>query len=166
MSKIFLHWCRVMRQPDFCLGENNGADQLRSYCKADQRLCFCYKDSTISLLLKSKISKFYHLLWLHRPVYVGPVWKSRRLVFSRQGSLKLDTLTVQTLMRSLLVDQQTSFDRCYTAYYTIKTIILGMFLYERAIFSENGPKISCRIILLPVYFCLLQFVQFDFNFLM
>ena len=33
----------------FCLCENKGADQ---------RLCFCYTDSTISLLLKSKISSF------------------------------------------------------------------------------------------------------------
>ena len=30
----------VMRKPDFCLGENKGADQLRSNCEADQHLCF------------------------------------------------------------------------------------------------------------------------------
>ena len=40
---------RVMR---ICLGENKGADQLRSNCEADHRPCFCYTDSTISLLLK------------------------------------------------------------------------------------------------------------------
>ena len=33
---------RVMRNPDICLCKNKGADQLRSNCKADQRLCFCY----------------------------------------------------------------------------------------------------------------------------
>ena len=27
-----------MRKPGFCLGENKGADQLRSNCEADQRL--------------------------------------------------------------------------------------------------------------------------------
>ena len=32
-------------------GENKGADQLRSYCEADQRLCLCYMDSTIPLHL-------------------------------------------------------------------------------------------------------------------
>ena len=48
-----------MRKPDFCLCENKGADQLRSNCEADQRLCFRYTDSTISLLLKSEISSFY-----------------------------------------------------------------------------------------------------------
>ena len=45
-----------MIKPDFCLGENKGADQLRSHCEADQRLCFRYNDSTIPLLSKSKIS--------------------------------------------------------------------------------------------------------------
>ena len=28
-------------------------------CTADQRLCFCYMDSTVPLFLKSKISSFY-----------------------------------------------------------------------------------------------------------
>ena len=49
---------RVMRKPDFCLGENKGADQLRGNREADQRLCFRYSDSTIPLLSKSKISSF------------------------------------------------------------------------------------------------------------
>ena len=48
-----------MRKPDCCLCENKGADQLRSNCEADQRLCFQHRDSTISLLLKSEISSFY-----------------------------------------------------------------------------------------------------------
>ena len=45
-----------MRKPRLC--ENKGADQLRSNCEADQHLCFCYTDSTVSLLLKSEISSF------------------------------------------------------------------------------------------------------------
>ena len=49
---------RIMRKPDFCLGENKGADQLRGNREADQRLCFRYSDSTIPLLLKSEISSF------------------------------------------------------------------------------------------------------------
>ena len=48
-----------MRKPDFCQGENKGADQLRSNCEADQCLCVCYTDSTISLLSKSKISSLW-----------------------------------------------------------------------------------------------------------
>ena len=45
-----------MRKPAFCICENKGADQLRSNCVADQRLCFCYIDSTISLLSKMRNS--------------------------------------------------------------------------------------------------------------
>ena len=48
----------AMRKPDFCLCENKGADQLCSNCTADQRLCFRYMDSTISLLHESEISYF------------------------------------------------------------------------------------------------------------
>ena len=49
---------RAMTKPDFCLGENKGADQLRGNREADQRLCFRYSDSTIPLILKSEISSF------------------------------------------------------------------------------------------------------------
>ena len=47
-----------MRKPTFCICENKGADQLRGYREADQRLCFRYIDSTIPLLSKSDISSF------------------------------------------------------------------------------------------------------------
>ena len=68
-ESIIIHWCtqhmkalghmsRIVRKPDFCLGENKGADQLRGNREADQRLCFRYSDSTIPLLLKSEISSF------------------------------------------------------------------------------------------------------------
>ena len=48
-----------MEKPTICIGENKGADQLRSYCEADQRLCFRYTDSTIHLLSESKISSLW-----------------------------------------------------------------------------------------------------------
>ena len=35
-----LHVSRVMRKPAFCIFKNKDADQLRSNCAADQRLCF------------------------------------------------------------------------------------------------------------------------------
>ena len=46
----------VLRKPAFCICQNKDADQLRGNRKADQRLCFRYMDSTISLLPKSEIS--------------------------------------------------------------------------------------------------------------
>ena len=48
-----------MRKPVFCICENKDADQLRSNCAADQRLCFRYTDSTIPLLPKSEISSLW-----------------------------------------------------------------------------------------------------------
>ena len=50
------HMSHVMRKPAFCICENKDADQLRGNQEADQRLCFCYMDSTILLLPKSEIS--------------------------------------------------------------------------------------------------------------
>ena len=46
----------VMRKPAFYICENKEADQLRSNCAADQRLCFRYMDSAIPLLTKSEMS--------------------------------------------------------------------------------------------------------------
>ena len=47
----------ILRKPDFCICENKTADQLCGNHTTDQRLCFCYMDSTIPLLPKSKISR-------------------------------------------------------------------------------------------------------------
>ena len=49
---------RVVRKQDYCLCENKDADQLRSNCEADQRLCFHYTERTISHLHKTEISSF------------------------------------------------------------------------------------------------------------
>ena len=45
-----------MRKPAFCICENKGADKLRGKRAADQHRSFCYIDSTVLLLPKSKIS--------------------------------------------------------------------------------------------------------------
>ena len=73
-------------KPTICIGENKGADQLHSNCEADQRLCFRYSDSTIPVLLKSKISSFQLFSVL---VQVGLCWtcsETTLLVFPRGGS--------------------------------------------------------------------------------
>ena len=56
---LYSYLSHIVRKPDFCLCENKGADQLRSNCEADQRLCFHYMDSTIPLLPKSEITSIY-----------------------------------------------------------------------------------------------------------
>ena len=78
----YLYMSRIVRKPDFCLCENKGADQLRSNCEADQRLCFRYSDSIIPLLLIAKISS---LLPPFETVQAGlcRTWsETRRPVFS------------------------------------------------------------------------------------
>ena len=57
MYIVHVHMSHVVRKPAFCICENNGADQLRGNCEADQCLCFPYTDSSIPLLPKSGIFK-------------------------------------------------------------------------------------------------------------
>ena len=78
----------VVGKPTICLCENKDADQLRGNREADQRLCFIYWDSSISLLTKYKISSLKP-----SPVAVQPglcqTWsESTLLVFSHCGSNK------------------------------------------------------------------------------
>ena len=56
--KFNIYMSRLMRKPTICICENKDADQLRGNHAADQRLCLRYSDSTVPLLLKSKISSF------------------------------------------------------------------------------------------------------------
>ena len=62
-----------MRKPAFCICENKDADQLHSNCAADQRLCFCYTDSTIPLLSKSETLS----LWLSSVVVQPGLCRTR-----------------------------------------------------------------------------------------
>ena len=74
-----------MRKPAFCICENKDADQLRGNRKADQRLCFCYIDSTIPLLPIYEISSLKSSSVVVQP---GLCQKPRRSVFSQRGSYK------------------------------------------------------------------------------
>ena len=48
-----------MRKPAFCICENKDADQLRGNREADQRLCFRYTDSVLSINTKN-----YHFFFI------------------------------------------------------------------------------------------------------
>ena len=88
----------VMRKPDFCtcICENKDADQLRGSHEADQRLCFRYTDSTISLLPKYEITSFLPCYVAVQPGLCG-TWSetpktgflTTRLIY--QGYLRHDT---------------------------------------------------------------------------
>ena len=75
-----------MEKPTICIGENKDADQLRGNREADQRLCFRYSDSTIPLLLKSKISSFQLFSVLVQAGLCRACSKTTLLVFPRGGS--------------------------------------------------------------------------------
>ena len=75
-----------MRKPAFSICENKDADQLRSYCAADQRLCFCIRIVQSLFFLNLKFQASSHLQWLYSPVCVRPGQKPRRPVFSQRGS--------------------------------------------------------------------------------
>ena len=76
-----------MRKPDFCICENKDADQLRGNREADQRLCFCYTDSTVPLLSNSEISSLQPSSVAAEPGLCWTWSEPRRLVFSQRGSL-------------------------------------------------------------------------------
>ena len=75
-----------MRKPTICICENKDADQLLGNREADQRLSFRYTDSTISPLLKSKISRFYLFSVLVQAGLCQTCLETTLLVFPRGGS--------------------------------------------------------------------------------
>ena len=76
----------VMRKPAFSICENKDADQLRSNCAADQRLCFRIWIEQSLYYLNPKFKASSYLLWLYSLVCVGPGQKPRRPGFSQRGS--------------------------------------------------------------------------------
>ena len=61
-----------MRTPVSCICENKGADQLRSNCAADQRLCFRYIDMLVSDLAGNPEERCFFFSDSNIPIsYVG-----------------------------------------------------------------------------------------------
>ena len=80
-----------MGKPTICIGENKVADQLRSNCEADQRLCFRYSDSTVPILLKSEISSFCLFSVLVQAGLCRTCSETALLGFPRGGSMLCDS---------------------------------------------------------------------------
>ena len=78
----------LMGKPAICICENKDADQLHSIlnCKADQRLCFRYTDSTLPLLLKSEILSFWPASVTVQPDMCQTWSETTMLVLPRGGS--------------------------------------------------------------------------------
>ena len=91
-----------MRKPTFCICENKGADQLRSHCEADQRLCFRYTGSTLPLLYKSKISSHWSSSVTVQSGLCGTCSKSHCL-FSHVVAHILDVLCLTVFLQIQLL---------------------------------------------------------------
>ena len=75
-----------MRKPAFCICENKDADQLRGNHEADQRLCFRYTDSTISLLPKYEMASLQPSSVAVQPDLCGTLSETPKTVVSQRGS--------------------------------------------------------------------------------
>ena len=84
LAKRVEYLSRLVRKRTICIGENKDADQLRG--KADQRLCFLYMNSTLTLLLKSKISSFKPVSVTAQTGLCRTCSETTLLVFPRGGS--------------------------------------------------------------------------------
>ena len=77
-----------MGKPTICIGENKGADQLRSNREADQ--CFVFATRIVQFLyfINPKFQASSLLLGLYRSVCVGPGRKPH-CWFSHKAQIKL-----------------------------------------------------------------------------
>ena len=91
-----------MGKPTICIGENKDADQLPDNREADQCLCFRYTDSTIPLLPKSEIPRFYPFSMTVQTGLCRTWSETTLLVFPRGGSY-LSTLVISLLAVGWLV---------------------------------------------------------------
>ena len=98
-------------KPAFCICENKDADQLRSKCAADQRLCFATWIVQSLYFIYTKFQASSHLVWLCSLVYVGPGRKPRRPVFSQRGSYT-SLWTANTLSETVIPCFSEVFYKC------------------------------------------------------
>ena len=89
------------KKTTICIGENKGADQLRSTCEADKRLCFRYTYLTIPLLSKFKLSSLKPSSVTVQPGLFRTWSEPKSLVFARTGSYLIAQLRYQAKTNDL-----------------------------------------------------------------
>ena len=89
---------RITRKPDFCLGENKGADQPCSNCAVAAQLISTFVFATRKVqslfLLNPKFEASSPLLLLHIPVCCRVGTKPQKPEFSRRGSYDFRTFDI------------------------------------------------------------------------
>ena len=100
LAKLYAssHLSLVVRKPAFCICENKDADQLRGNREANQRLCFCYRDtcSTIPLLSKYEITSLLPSSVAVQPSLCG-TWSKT----PKTGFLTMNLICKFTFMRKV-----------------------------------------------------------------
>ena len=81
----------------FCICENKDEDQILT-AKLISAFVFATRIAESLFFLNPKFQASIHLLWLYRPVCVGPGRKPRRPVFSQRGSYEY-TLHVKLVIK-------------------------------------------------------------------
>ena len=83
--QVFFHnvtdLSHIMIKPTVCICKNKDADQLRSYCEADQLLCFHYTISTTPLLCKSKNFVLQAFFCVCRAQFVSDLFRNHIVGF-------------------------------------------------------------------------------------
>ena len=126
-----------MRKPTICICKTKGADQLRSNCKADQCLCFRYRDSIIPLLSKSNISSLQPSSVTEQPCMCRTCFLMTWLIC--MNLLKLDcllVLSIKILMKIFLANRIAPDGTPHTAYCGITS---GAMLF--AYVPLKGPRL-------------------------
>ena len=113
--------CHVMRKPTICICENKGADQLRSNCEADQRLCFAAKIVQSFFHLNPKFQASSLLLRLYRCVCLRPGRKSEDW-FSRITAHYCDNLACILLSANQCIGPGSNITKRSSLYlFTVQT---------------------------------------------
>ena len=122
----------VVRKPACCICENKDADQLRGNRQADQRLCFRYADSTISLLRKYEISSLQPSTVAVQPGLCGTWSETPKTGFLTTKLMYCDLYSCFVCLCCGLTSQSTIFPSCRdeaTAFWVLPVL--------------SGSKVSC-----------------------
>ena len=135
-----------MRKPAFCICQNKDPDQLRGNRLADQRLCFCYKDSTIPLLPRSEISSLWPSSVAVQPGLCG-TWSETPKTGFLTTRLKLSLYYIQNGTLSLLLEDKVQSLYFLNPKFQASSLLLWLYspvcvrpgrTPRRLVFSQHG----------------------------
>ena len=126
-----------MRKPAFCVCENKDADPLRgNIAKLISAFVFTIRIVRSLYYLNPKCQASSHLLWLYRPVCVGPGRNPRRPVFSERGSTSnglfytWTVLKVSLLFRKSFITEDTEIRHSHQHQREMQSVLRSQHMME------------------------------------